>query len=309
MLQDLGIKSVRLLTNNPRKIEDLERYGIRISERIPIEIPHQTENVRYLRTKAAKMDHLLSFDPATAEADDFVFLGELWQILARLRKAATPGVRPFVTLSYAQSLDGSIAVSAQTACALSGPGSLRLTHHLRSCHDALLVGVNTVISDDPQLNVRLCSGTSPQPVILDSHLRIPEEARVLAGTGRPPIILTTATAGESEKAARLRVRAQVLTVPADPQGCVDLGAALTLLGDLGIRSVMVEGGAQIISQFLRTGLVDYCVITISPRLIGGVRAVDGLQQDAGGTPVGLRACRYQALESDLIAFGAFGDVG
>lgn len=310
MLKDLGVASVRLLTNNPRKIEDLERYGIRISERVAIEIPHGTENVRYLRTKAAKLDHLLSFEPVRPAADEFAFLEPLWRLLALRQTGAVPGgERPFVTLSYAQSLDGSIAVSAQTACALSGRAALGLTHHLRSRHDAVLVGVNTVISDDPQLNVRLCSGPSPQPVILDSQLRIPDEARVLSGSGRQPIIVTTIAAGRSDRASSLRKRAQVVAVEADPQGCVDLGAALVALAGCGVRSVMVEGGAQIISQFLRTGVVDYCVITIAPRLIGGVRAVDGLQQDASATPLGLRSCRYHTLDDDLIAYGTFGDVG
>jgi 3,4-dihydroxy 2-butanone 4-phosphate synthase/GTP cyclohydrolase II len=309
MLRDLGIESVRLLTNNPRKIEELQAYGIRISERVPIEIPHQTENARYLRTKADKMDHWLSFEPATQDAEDFAFLRPLWQLLARRRGANTPGERPFVTLSYAQSLDGSIALSTKSACALSGPASLRLTHHLRSRHDALVVGVNTVISDDPLLSVRLCPGSSPRPVILDSQLRIPEDSRVLSGSGPQPIIVTTSGADVSAKAARLRERAQVLAVGADAQGCVSLGEALQALEGLGLRAIMVEGGAQIISQFLRTGFVDYCVLTIVPRLIGGVHAVDGLQQDAPARPLGLRACRYHTLDNDIIAFGAFGEVG
>lgn len=309
MLRDLGIESVRLLTNNPRKIEELEACGIRISERVPIEIPHHTENVRYLRTKADKMDHWLSFEPATREADDFPFLAPLWDLLDSRRAEGAPGAPPFVTLSYAQSLDGSIALSTKSACALSGPASLRLTHHLRSRHDALVVGVNTVISDDPLLNVRLCSGASPRPVILDSQLRIPEDSRVLSASNTQPIIVTTSGAVASEKAVRLRERAEVLAVSADSQGCVSLVEALQVLQGLGLRTIMVEGGAQIISQFLRTGLVDYCVITIVPRLIGGVRAVDGLQQDASGRPLGLRACRYQTLDNDIIAFGAFGEVG
>ena len=312
MLKDLGITSVRLLTNNPHKIEDLERYGIQITRRVPIEIPHQTENVRYLRTKAAKMAHLLSFEPPSLEgADAFAFLEELWRLLGGgggEARTAGAGTRPFVTLSYAQSLDGSIAVSAKSACALSGPESLRLTHYLRAHHDALVIGVNTVISDDPRLSVRLCAGPSPHPVILDSQLRIPEEARVLAGHGPQPIIITTAAASASDKAARLRKRARVIEVAADPQGCVDLNAALSALKQLGLVSVMVEGGAQIISQFLRSGTVDYCVITIVPRLIGGVRAVDGLQQEVSGQPLGLKDCRYHTLNGDLVAFGAFGAV-
>jgi 3,4-dihydroxy 2-butanone 4-phosphate synthase/GTP cyclohydrolase II len=304
MLKDLGIRSVRLLTNNPRKIEDLEHYGIVVSQRVPIEIPHRMENVRYLQTKAEKMDHLLSLSPSTREQDDFGFLQVLCDRLAERR--VSPAGRPFVTVSYAQSLDGSIAVSPSHACSLSGAESLRLTHYLRAQHDALVVGVNTVISDDPLLNVRYGPGEDPQPVILDSHLRIPEDVRLLTGGGRLPIIVTTTGADQREKRERIGQRARIVTVAQDAEGRVDLNAALKALGDLGLRTVMVEGGAQIITRFLQASLVDYCVITITSRLIGGVRAVDGLVGTADRGPLGIVGCRYHALGPDLIAFGEFG---
>jgi len=308
ILKDLGIRSVRLLTNNPRKIHDLEHYGIVVSQRVPIEIPHRVENVRYLQTKAEKMDHFLSLGPSSPEQADFGFLQVLYDRLRARRCAVSPTGRPFVTVSYAQSLDGSIAVSPSQACSLSGPESLRLTHYLRAQHDALVVGVNTVISDDPLLNVRYCPGENPQPVILDSRLRMPEDSRLLAGGGRLPIIMTTADADQGEKGKRLGKRARILTVPQGAEGGVDLNAALQVLGELGLRTVMVEGGAQIITHFLQAGVVDYCVITITPRLIGGVRAVDGLEGAAGVGRLGIVDCRYQTLGADLIAFGAFGGV-
>ncbi|HEX9595492.1 MAG TPA: RibD family protein, partial [Anaerolineales bacterium] len=81
--------------------------------------------------------------------------------------------RPTVTLSYAQSLDGSIALHRGEPLTLSGPESMAMTHRLRAAHDAILVGIGTVISDDPQLNVRLVEGRNPQVVVLDSRLRLP----------------------------------------------------------------------------------------------------------------------------------------
>lgn len=255
------------------------------------------------------MAHLLSLGPASIEVQEFRFLQPLFQRLAERRAVADPDLRPFVTLSYAQSLDGSIAVDATMACALSGPQSLRLTHHLRARHEALVIGVNTVISDDPRLNVRHCPGDDPQPVVLDSHLRIPEDCRLLNGEGTAPIIVTTEGAGAGAKAERLRARARVHAVRSDSQGSVDLDEALMLLARLGFRTVMVEGGAQVITRFLQAKRVDYCVITVTPRLIGGVRAVESVQVEEADRTFGIVDCRYQSLGSDLIAYGPYGVMG
>src|SRR5690606_10285843 len=99
--------------------------------------------------------------------------------------------RPFVTLSYAQSLDGSIAIRSGEPLVLSGPESLCFTHHLRSIHDGILVGIGTVLSDDPQLTVRHCEGESPQPIVLDSQLRIPSTARLCCLPDKRCWVLTT----------------------------------------------------------------------------------------------------------------------
>ena len=93
--------------------------------------------------------------------------------------------RPLVTLSYAQSLDGCIAARAGERLALSGPESMQLTHQFRAAHNAILVGIGTVLADNPRLTVRLVQGQDPQPVVLDSHLRIPLEASLLHNSRRP----------------------------------------------------------------------------------------------------------------------------
>jgi 3,4-dihydroxy 2-butanone 4-phosphate synthase/GTP cyclohydrolase II len=179
---------------------------------------------------------------------------------------------PFVTLSYAQSVDGSIAVRPSEPFALSSRNAFEMTHWLRSRHDALLVGINTVLVDDPRLTVRLCAGDNPQPVVLDSRLRFPDGARLLAHPDKHPLLFTTAAAPAGD-IARLEARGACIHVmPKDSLGRVDLIAALQGLAQRGVRHLMVEGGATVISSFLLSRLVDYCVITVVPKLIGGVKA-------------------------------------
>src|SRR5258708_3330412 len=134
---------------------------------------------------------LLAEDVSPSDAMD-ALLHDLGQVRARKR----PRERPFVTLAYAQSVDGSISIARGLRSALSGPESLRYTHALRAGHHGILVGVGTVLADDPELRVRLVEGRDPQPVIVDSHLSTPLHAKLLAQAGRRPWIGTT-TGGES----------------------------------------------------------------------------------------------------------------
>ena len=228
------------------------------------------------------------------------FLQPLAEELAAHRARAVG--RPYVTLSYSQSLDGSIAVSRTGPYSLSCRKSLEMTHRVRSLHDALLVGVNTVLSDDPQLTVRYCDGDHPQPVVLDSTLRFPEEARLLRQLTRKPIIITTERA-PVHSLRRLEMKGARIFTVREEQGRVDLGAALRLLRSLDIASVMVEGGATIINAMLARELVDYCVLTITPTLIGGVKAVEKLCQAENAKPLSIVGCRYHTLDRDLIAYG------
>ena len=187
--------------------------------------------------------------------------------------------RPHITLAYAQSLDGSLAAHPGEPLALSGPESLRLTHQLRAQHDAILVGIGTVLADDPRLNVRLVEGPDPQPVILDSHLRFPLDARLL-GNSRKPWIVSVKPPPPQASEDRAKVLestgVEVLKMPADPRGRVDLPAMLNALASRGINSLMVEGGAQVITAFLNARLVDELVLTLAPVFVGGLRAVDSL---------------------------------
>ena len=209
--------------------------------------------------------------------------------------------RPFVTLSYAQSLDGSIADRPGRPLALSGPQAMALTHGLRAAHEAILVGIGTVLADNPRLNVRLVAGPDPQPVVVDSRLRFPPYANLLKN-GRSPLIATNAGADAERRQALEAAGARVLVLPGN-NGWVDLADLLKHLGSMGINSLMVEGGAQIITSFLASRLVDQVVLTIAPLLVGGLRVVDHLGRSSRRRFPRLKHLSYQQLGDDLVLRG------
>lgn len=181
---------------------------------------------------------------------------------------------PLVTLSYAQSLDGSIAAVKGKPLPISGAAAQKITHALRAAHDGILVGIGTVLADDPQLTVRLVKGINPQPCILDSTLRFPENANLLKREEKLPWIATTERASIKRQAALEKAGARILHFPSDNHGHVPLIPFLQHLAGEGMNSMMVEGGACVISTFLSSRLVDQVVITIASCFVGGLPAVD-----------------------------------
>jgi riboflavin-specific deaminase-like protein len=226
--------------------------------------------------------------------------------LAEARRAANAAIherrRPFVTLSWAQSVDGSIALEQGRRYAVSGPESLSLTHALRSEHDAILVGIGTLLADDPQLTVRLWEGPSPNPVVLDSRLRTPLSSRLVADAGTRPLRIACTSAADASGRAQLEARgAEVLCLPAWANGWVDLDELLRSLYTAGVRRLMVEGGAKVLTSFLRASLGDFAVVTVAPVLLGGLPAVGALER--GHLPR-LRDVSSHRLGDDWVLEGA-----
>lgn len=215
------------------------------------------------------------------------------------RERSSRGLRPFVTLAYAQSLDGSIAGEGNRPLSLSCESSLALTHELRAAHDAILVGIGTVLADNPRLNVRLVSGEDPRPIVVDSRLRIPRHVNLL-DSDRTVWLAATEAAPIAAESQLKECGAEVLRVAPLPNGWVDLDALLRRLGERGVRDVLVEGGARILTSFLDSGLVDYLVVTISPRFVGGVRAVSSRQLS---TCPRLGEWRAERVGEDLVLAG------
>lgn len=206
--------------------------------------------------------------------------------------------RPFVTLCYAQSWDGSITTRPGETLGLSGMESMRLTHQLRSLHDGILVGIGTVLTDDPQLTVREWSGTNPQPIVLDSQLRMPPTARLCQREDKNCWVLTR-TADDNEFGGN----AEIITLEGDSEGRINLQQALELLWQKGIKRLMVEGGSQVITAFLKARLADALVLTIAPTLVGGYKGVGNLEIGCKSQLPQIRPLHSQMLGDDLIMWG------
>ena len=209
---------------------------------------------------------------------------------------------PWVTLSYAQTLDGSIAAEPGKPFEISSPETMQMTHRLRTGHDAILVGIGTVLADDSLLNVRLVDGKDPQPIILDSRLRTPLDSRLIRRSDLHPWIVCAPAAGKDQDAALTATGARLLRVDLGPDGCLSLPRMLECLKSLGIASIMVEGGSRVISSFLQADLVDWAVVTISPRWAGGLPAYDR----GAGSPSDLPHLidpEYQQCGPDLVVSG------
>ncbi len=149
-------------------------------------------------------------------------------VRSRIERSSPPlrAKLPYVTLSYAQSMDGSIAYRPGRPLALSGKESTTMTHQLRSIHDGILVGIGTILADNPRLTVRHANGDSPQPVIVDSRLRFPLDAKVLQCNRRPPWIATSERSDRRREGFLLEAGVKILRVPSHPDGLIDLAALL-----------------------------------------------------------------------------------
>jgi 5-amino-6-(5-phosphoribosylamino)uracil reductase/diaminohydroxyphosphoribosylaminopyrimidine deaminase/5-amino-6-(5-phosphoribosylamino)uracil reductase len=185
---------------------------------------------------------------------------------------------PSVTVSYAQSLDGRIATHTGSSQWISGPDTLTLAHELRRDHDAVLVGIGTVLADNPKLTCRL-PGVDARPLraVLDSRLRLPESSH-LATTARShqTVAFTRVAAPERRRGVLEELGVRVTPVE-EEGGRLSLRGVLRNLNSLGASTVLVEGGSGVITRFLAEGLVRRMVVVIAPIIIGdGVQAVGDL---------------------------------
>jgi GTP cyclohydrolase II len=269
-LELLGVRSVRLLSNNPSKGVGLRAAGIEVERLIPLASSPHVRNLGYLTTKERRFRHVR---PAGSELLDGI--GEAVDVSPLLGTPVAKADRPYVVLKYAQTLDGRIATRTGDSKWISGEEERRISHGLRAACDGVLVGVGTVLSDDPQLTVRLVPATSPLRVVLDSTLRLPLDSKVL-GDQASTVVVTTGRAAPGRRRAVEELGAGVRVVGAGADG-VDLAQALAMLRAAGVRSLLVEGGARVITSFLAARLADRVVVGIAPAIVGaGTEAVGDL---------------------------------
>ncbi len=185
---------------------------------------------------------------------------------------------PFVTVKYAQTLDGRIATSTGQSQWISSPASLKFAHQLRAEHDAILVGIGTVLKDNPALTVRRVRGRNPLRVVVDSGLAITTETNVMQNLSRTPTLIITAKTPSDPHFQKLAAAgAELITVDPDENNHIPLKKLLQILAARNISSVLIEGGAQIITVALLDNLVNRLVTITAPKIIGkGIEAIGDL---------------------------------
>ena len=183
--------------------------------------------------------------------------------------------RPFITLKIAQTLDGRIATCSGDSRWISSPASRKLAHRERSYHDAVMVGIGTVIQDDPELTVRLVRGRNPFRIVIDSKLRTPLNSKILKDQDCAATIIACCRNHNAGKFKQLREMGIELVTAGKEK--VDLHELLALLAKRNISSVLVEGGAGLYTSFLKEGLADRIVAIIAPVITGkGIEAFGDL---------------------------------
>jgi GTP cyclohydrolase II len=271
VLEDLGIHRIRLMSSNPAKQEQLRRYGIEVSERIFLPVPSRPENVRYLEAKRTRMGHA-STPTDSNNAWQQLIVGRLptgttdaagATLVDRYGPLLTAGPR-LVLAQLGQSLDGFIAARTGDAVFVTGEQDREHLHRLRALVDAVVVGVNTVVTDDCRLSVRAVEGPSPVRVLLDPTARAPRSATMLTDGGAP-VLWFVAAGTQLPKPPAGHV--QMLRLPL-VDGRFRPSDVLEALAACGYHRVLVEGGGHTVSGFLAAGVLDRIFVTTAPLLIG-----------------------------------------
>ena len=227
-----------------------------------------------------------------------VVTGVLEQEALKLNEAfvkyITTGL-PFVTLKIAQTLDGKIATASGESRWITGEKARAEGHRLRDTNDAILVGINTVLKDDPSLTARIPKGRDPVRVILDSTVRIPLTAKVLTQKSASKTIVATLATAPATKIRKLRDAGADVLLVKSAQGRVDLRDLMRKLGKREIMSVLVEGGAEVHASAIKAGIADKVVLFIAPMLMTGA---DSLCSIGGISPTRLdKAVRLKDVTS------------
>lgn len=215
---------------------------------------------------------------------------------------------PFVTLKLASSLDGKIAAAGGDSRWISGEESRLTVHRLRNQYDAVLVGLGTLLTDDPQLTCRVAGGRDPWRVVLDPRLRIPLAARVLQARGSNKTVIVTSQEAGAGKARDLEaLGAKVWRFPLHA-GRIRWRSLLQKLAAMGIVSVMIEGGATTAAWALKEKAVDKVLFFYAPKILGGdARAmIDSLNIERVSQSIHIHRLKMQKSGADLLVAGYVG---
>lgn len=215
---------------------------------------------------------------------------------------------PFVCLKMAMTIDGKIATRTGASRWVAGPESLKFAHQLRNKYDAILVGINNVLIDNPQLNVRNVKKIKePVRIVLDAFAQTPPKAKVVAGAGGGTIIAVGAQAPAKKVAALRKAGAEILVLPA-PKGLINVKALMKKLGQRKITSVLIEGGGEVAASMVENNILDKAHFIIVPKIFGGRDAktpVEGKGISLPSQATCLKQAACVKLGKDFIITGYF----
>ena len=221
---------------------------------------------------------------------------------------------PFVILKCAATLDCRIATRTGDSKWITNPLSRQFVHELRHAVDAIMVGIGTVLKDNPRLTTRLQGrkGSDPVRIVLDTHLSIPLNARLLHLSSDSDTLIVIGTSAPAEK-RRILERPGVRFLPLnDERGKIDLTALVRELGRMGITSLMIEGGSRVNGSVLRVGIVDKVYMFYAPKIYGGDDGVPicaGPGVDLMGQSIRLKDISVHRFEDDVMIEGYLSDFG
>ncbi len=175
---------------------------------------------------------------------------------------------PFVVHKGAMTLDGRTATSSGDSRWITSADARKLVHRLRSKMDAVMIGSGTLLTDDPELTVRLAKGRTPLRIVVDSQLQTPVDCCLLQDAKRLPVIIATVSADPEKHSVLAAKGAEILVCP-ENSGKVDLVHLLATLGNRGVQSILLEGGETLAGEMLRLGLIDKFLYFLAPKLLGG----------------------------------------
>ncbi len=216
---------------------------------------------------------------------------------------------PYVTVKAAQTLDGKIATAAGLSKWITGEVARLKAHELRHEADAVLVGIGTVLKDDPRLNVRLKHITrQPIKVVLDSLLRISPKAKLFKGCSAEQIIVFASDRSSLKRRSLVAAKARVVVIPETRRGQLDWHAILRFLGKRGIVHVLIEGGGEVIGSAIREKIADEAAFFVASKILGGRQAISSVSGKGFASPgraLKLKNVTWEKLGDDFLVRGLF----
>ena len=212
---------------------------------------------------------------------------------------------PFIHLKIAQSIDGRIATINGNSKWITNQTALKKVHELRSQYDAILVGANTVIKDDPSLTVRLTNGKDPYRIILDNDLETSINSKLFSGIYKQKTLVFTSLKKGSNKFKKFMDHGiQIISIPIEDVKNLDLYEIIKYLGKMNISSILVEGGGKIFTSFIKKRLFDKISIFIAPVLIGtGIESIGDLGIQSLKEAYRLERVKYEIIDQQVLIEG------